>query len=83
MLDAGVNLLFTAFWYKHEVVPAQELRGLIEPTVMYGPLCMNIDVMRDAMQFPPLSVGDRLVFATSAPTTSPSGCSSSRCVRRW
>ncbi len=35
---------------------------MLEPTVMYGPLCMNIDVMRDTMQFPPMSPGDRLVF---------------------
>jgi diaminopimelate decarboxylase len=62
VLDGGVNLLFTSFWYKHDVVPAQEFRGLLEPTVMYGPLCMNIDVMRDTMQFPPMSAGDRLVF---------------------
>jgi diaminopimelate decarboxylase len=62
VLDGGVNLLFTSFWYKHDVVPAQEFRGLLEPTVMYGPLCMNIDVMRDTLQFPPMSAGDRLVF---------------------
>jgi diaminopimelate decarboxylase len=62
VLDGGVNLLFTSFWYKHDVVPAQEFRGMQEPTVMYGPLCMNIDVMRDTMQFPPMSPGDRLVW---------------------
>lgn len=62
VLDAGVNVLFTAFWYKHDVVPAQELSGAPEPTVLYGPLCMAIDVMRDALLFPPLSPGDRLVF---------------------
>jgi diaminopimelate decarboxylase len=37
VLDAGVNLLFTSFWYKHDVVPAQEFGGMLEPTVMYGP----------------------------------------------
>ena len=62
VLDAGVNLLFTAFWYKHDVVPAQAFHGLPEPTVMYGPLCMNIDVMRDTLLFPPMEPGDRLVF---------------------
>jgi diaminopimelate decarboxylase len=62
VIDAGVNLLFTSYWYKHDVVPAQEFGGLLEPTVMYGPLCMNIDVMRDTMQFPAMSSGDRLVF---------------------
>ena len=62
VIDAGVNLLFTSYWYKHDVVPAQEFGGLLEPTIMYGPLCMNIDVMRDTMQFPAMSAGDRLVF---------------------
>jgi diaminopimelate decarboxylase len=62
VLDAGVNLLFTSFWYKHEVVPAQERRGVPEATVLYGPLCMNIDVMRESVQLPPMSIGDRIVF---------------------
>lgn len=64
VVDAGVNLLFTAFWYKHDVVPAQAFRGMPEPTIFYGPLCMNIDVVRDTMAFPPVSPGDRLVFQT-------------------
>lgn len=62
VIDAGVNLLFTAFWYKHDVVPAQAVPGTQEPTVLYGPLCMNIDVLRDTVQLPPLGVGDRVVF---------------------
>jgi diaminopimelate decarboxylase len=62
VLDAGVNLLFTAFWYKHDVLPAQDTPGSPEPTVMYGPLCMNIDVLRDTLHFPPLSIGERVVF---------------------
>ena len=62
VLDAGVNLLFTAFWYRHDVVPAQEFRATLEPTVMFGPLCMAIDEMRDTVQFPAMSPGERLVF---------------------
>jgi diaminopimelate decarboxylase len=62
VLDAGVNLLFTSFWYNHEVATTTEPRGGMEPTVLYGPLCMNIDVMRDALPLPPLALGDRLVF---------------------
>lgn len=62
ILDAGVNLLFTSFWYNHAVAPAQEPRGTLEPTVLYGPLCMNIDVMRDPLKLPALSAGERLVF---------------------
>ena len=62
VLDAGVNVLFTSFWYKHDVLPAQPVRGLPEPTVFFGPLCMNIDVVRDTTLFPSMDVGDRVVF---------------------
>jgi diaminopimelate decarboxylase len=64
VLDAGVNTLFTSFWYKHEVLPAQPFRGTPEPTVFFGPLCMNIDVVRDTMLFPPMNPGDHVVFRT-------------------
>jgi diaminopimelate decarboxylase len=62
VLDAGVNLLFTSFWYKHDVVPAQEFGSTLEPTVMYGPLCMNIDEMRETHNFPAMTPGERVVF---------------------
>ncbi|MGD0838308.1 MAG: diaminopimelate decarboxylase [Polyangia bacterium] len=62
VLDAGVNLLFTSFWYKHDVVPAQPCGPTSEPTVMYGPLCMAIDEVRETQDFPALKVGDRVVF---------------------
>lgn len=62
VIDAGVNTLFTSFWYDHEVVPAQPFGGVPEPTVLYGPLCMNIDVVRDTLSFPTLRTGDRVVF---------------------
>jgi diaminopimelate decarboxylase len=63
ILDAGVNLLFTSFWYDHAVMPVQDVRGTAEPTVLYGPLCMNIDVMRESVKLPPLAAGSRLVFS--------------------
>lgn len=62
ILDAGLNVLFTASWYKHDIVPAQDFAGTPEPTVFYGPLCMNIDVVREGLLFPPLTVGDLLVL---------------------
>jgi diaminopimelate decarboxylase len=63
VLDTDVNSLFTANWYKHDLVPAQELSGTPESTVFYGPLCMNIDVVGE-MMFPPLTPGDLLVLRT-------------------
>jgi diaminopimelate decarboxylase len=62
VLDAGVNLLFTSFWYKHDVVPAHDHDRSSEPTVMYGPLCMNIDEVRETQEFPGMLPGERVVF---------------------
>lgn len=62
IVNAGVNLLFTAFWYNHNVTPTRPLPGKPEETIIYGPLCMNIDVMRYSIMLPPLNVGDHLVF---------------------
>jgi diaminopimelate decarboxylase len=62
VVDAGVNILFTSFWYKHDLVPAQDFRPTLEPTVVHGPLCMNIDVVRETMLLPPMKVGERVVF---------------------
>ena len=54
---------FTALWYDHPVRLASPARGELRDTVLYGPLCMNIDVLRHSVQLPPLAVGDRLVIA--------------------
>lgn len=62
VMDAGVNLLFTAFWYNHQVKPTHQLQGKPEETVLYGPLCMNIDVLRQSIMIPPLNVGDALII---------------------
>lgn len=63
VLDAGVNLLFTAYWYNHECQPTRAIDGIPEETVLYGPLCMNIDVMRSSVWLPPLDIGDSLLFS--------------------
>jgi len=60
--DIGVNLLFTSFWYQHEVLPAQEVSQNTEDTTLYGPLCMNIDVIREAIDFPLMKKDDHLVI---------------------
>jgi diaminopimelate decarboxylase len=62
VLDAGVNLLFTGFWYDHAVKLTSPARGPIADTVLYGPLCMNIDIVRKSVQLPPLAVGDTLMI---------------------
>ncbi|MBT3381768.1 MAG: diaminopimelate decarboxylase [Lentisphaerae bacterium] len=63
ILDAGVNTLFTSFWYKFNVEIDREVNGVNETSVLYGPLCMNIDVLDDGIPLPPLSRGTRLIFS--------------------
>ncbi|MCB8993999.1 MAG: alanine racemase [Bacteroidales bacterium] len=62
VIDAGVNLLFTSFWYNLGVYPSKEMSGGAEESTIYGPLCMNIDVVRDAIVFPHVNTGDQLVI---------------------
>lgn len=61
IMDFGVNILFTSFWYDHKISPAQPFGHHTEDCVLYGPLCMNIDVVREHITLPPLSPGDQVV----------------------
>lgn len=61
ILDIGVNILFTSFWYNHKVSPAQEFTQHAEDMVLYGPLCMNIDCIRESVSLPLLKKGDHVV----------------------
>jgi diaminopimelate decarboxylase len=61
IMDFGVNLLFTSFWYDHRITPAQEFSRHTEDMVVYGPLCMNIDVIRENISLPLLNRGDHVV----------------------
>lgn len=63
VVDAGVNVLFTAYWYQHRLTPTREPRGEPEPTMVYGPMCMNIDVVGHNVMMPPLVAGERLLVA--------------------
>jgi diaminopimelate decarboxylase len=62
IIDIGVNNLFTSFWYDHDIVPAKPKSQFTEDTTIYGPLCMNIDVIRPAIRFPSLEKGDHVVI---------------------
>ncbi|EMS34083.1 Diaminopimelate decarboxylase [Mariniradius saccharolyticus AK6] len=62
IIDAGVNLLFTAFWYEHDIRPVEPVSEQSEDTTIYGPLCMNIDVIRGNIMFPLLKKGDHYVI---------------------
>ena len=62
IIDVGVNILFTSFWYEHKITPAQPFSHYTEDTVLYGPLCMNIDVIRESINLPLLNKNDQLVI---------------------
>lgn len=61
IMDFGVNILFTSFWYDHKISPAREVSQFNEDAVLFGPLCMNIDVVRESVNLPLLNRGDHVV----------------------
>jgi diaminopimelate decarboxylase len=61
ILDFGVNTLFTAFWYDHKISTTQSYGQHTEEMVLYGPLCMNIDVVRESITLPLLEKGNHVV----------------------
>ena len=42
VVDGGINLLFTSFWYRFDIDLDRQVSGPYQPSVIYGPLCMNI-----------------------------------------
>jgi diaminopimelate decarboxylase len=63
VINVGVNLLFTSFWYEHKITPAQKFSPYTEHTAVYGPLCMNIDVIRKSADLPIMKKGDNFVIS--------------------
>jgi diaminopimelate decarboxylase len=61
ILDFGVNTLFTSFWYDHKISPAQQVGEYTEDTVLMGPLCMNIDIIRESINLPLLEKGNHVI----------------------
>jgi len=61
IVDFGVNILFTSFWYEHQITPVQDFAPHTENMTIYGPLCMNIDVIRENINLPVLNPGDNVV----------------------
>ncbi|PKN78451.1 MAG: diaminopimelate decarboxylase [Candidatus Cloacimonetes bacterium HGW-Cloacimonetes-1] len=63
ILDAGVNTNITAWWYKQKITPTRAFPGTYQNTIFYGPLCMNIDIIRPAVPFPDLHQGDMVIVS--------------------
>jgi len=60
ILDAGVNLLYTSTWYNFTIETDKHYEGDNEPSILNGPLCMNIDVIEENLLLPPLERGSVL-----------------------
>jgi diaminopimelate decarboxylase len=68
VIDAGVNLLPTVYWYDHRVTRAPTAAsgasdGRVRPISIYGPLCMQIDVLRENVLMKPPKIGELLTFS--------------------
>ena len=67
IVDAGTNLVPTACYYDHNIdadAPASGQPGDLEkPVGIYGPLCMQSDMLRERVLLPTLGVGDSLLVS--------------------
>jgi len=62
IIDAGVNLLPTAYYYKHAVSSDRDTSQGMEQIDVFGPLCMQIDVIRKGATLPIVQTGDILTI---------------------
>ena len=62
IIDAGINILPTANWYDHDITCISKGAMSRQDTVIFGPLCMQIDVVRKYIKLPPLQHGDILMI---------------------
>ncbi len=62
IIDTGINILPTANWYNHDISCLTKNAISRQDTVIFGPLCMQIDVVRKHLKLPPLQRGDILMI---------------------
>ncbi len=60
VIDAGINLLPTSFWKFQDIECLKKSDEVYEETIVYGPLCLQTDIVSNT-ELPPLSAGDRLL----------------------
>lgn len=63
VMDAGVNLMYTATWYNFKMEADREIEGKGEPSILNGPLCMNIDVINEYIILPRLERNTKLLLS--------------------
>lgn len=62
IVDAGMNVLSSVQWYNYNCQTVQDSGLTLEDTILYGGLCMNIDVLRQNAVLPPVRRGELLVI---------------------
>jgi len=64
VIDAGINLLPTSYWYRFNIHATQMSpdRGMTEIVNIYGPLCMQLDQIQVGAYLPPVKTGDILII---------------------
>jgi diaminopimelate decarboxylase len=65
IVDAGVNILPTAYWYKHEMVALTHGPAPEEKIDVLGGLCMNIDVLCTNVSMPAVKKGDLILIKST------------------
>ncbi len=63
ILNAGVNLLYTSTWYNFNIELDKRYDGENEPSMLNGPLCMNIDIIEENIMLPALDRGTILTLS--------------------
>lgn len=63
VVDAGVNLLPSAYYLKHRIESIRDDGSNSKiPVDIYGPLCMQVDVLRVGVGLPNPQIGDILII---------------------
>lgn len=58
IVDAGINLLPVAAYYRYEMASSRDSSEAMEEVDIYGSLCMQIDVLKKSVRLPSVKTGD-------------------------
>ncbi len=60
-IDAGINSLPTSVLKFQEIKPLKEVKGYLRDTIVYGPLCLQTDII-GRENLPEFELGERLII---------------------
>lgn len=69
VVDGGVNLLSTAYYFRHGINLAEEYDGPVETADLLGPLCMQVDVLGRDVPLPRVQRGAILLVKNAGAYT--------------